>query len=41
MELVFDFFLFYNIVILNILGVVCHADFRQAEHDPLFTEALS
>ena len=40
MELVFPGSIFYNVVILNILGVVCHADLKQAEYDPLFAGAL-
>ena len=28
--------IFYNVVILNILGAECHAGFELAEYDPLF-----
>ena len=41
MELVFAGSIFYNVYIPFKLGVVCHADFRQAEYDPLPAEALS
>ena len=41
MELVFSSSIFYNIIIMNILGVECHAGSRQAEYGTLSAESLS